>query len=805
MGYTPHVVVVGGGAVGTAIARDLALRGLEVTLLEAERLAAGRTGGASGVLHSGARFVESDSSIARRCRDENRTLFETARHCIEDTGGLLLAEDGESLADRQAACEEAGIATTLLSGDALADREESLPADLAGALRVPAAVIDPFRLTVDTARNAAEYGATIRTHARVSDVIVEDGTLAALEVTESPIPPVRPAESSPAETDEANGTADDGDGDAEDDAESGEEDAEADDGTSDGEGDDGEDEESDGGDIADDRDGDEDSDDGEAADGDGEGEDAEGEAADRDSKDERNGENEGSDDGKAGDEEDDGGRSGPHYHKQEITPVTSPRRDNPVTEKLERPDEPVTSGQVPGMTDADDERPEPAVETIDADYVVNAAGVDADRIVSLAGGSLSLSVRESRSVVTDGRSVDSVICRLDAEGPFSGLVPHGQRTLLAGGDRGGSDAGVADAVDETVADVGAILPATADPQALRSFARAHYQVAGRDRPAAHGHSFITIDHAKQDCWGMTTVLGGSLTTHRYVAETVADTVCSKFGISRECQTAELPLADSATDRLPGETEDSVDPVAKFGLSQAIYERIYARLGSQTNAVLSSDTTNPVLCECESVTRAEVHHALADETAAENDLDAVRIRTKATMGTCQGGQCAHRLATVLHPNEDPEVVEDALSTLLAGRWRGQRSATWGEQLRSVARTYRLHAATLDRKFRTSGQVHGDVYDPGRIDAHDLTGHTDRKPVDGDGMGLGPSVTLPGDASHRRNTSQRLAGGDTGDEGPESRAVDWCRLPCEGVHVRDSLTVGGRSRPEPATTAGGDVDG
>ena len=34
MGYTPHVLVIGGGVIGTGIARDLAIRGLDVTLTE---------------------------------------------------------------------------------------------------------------------------------------------------------------------------------------------------------------------------------------------------------------------------------------------------------------------------------------------------------------------------------------------------------------------------------------------------------------------------------------------------------------------------------------------------------------------------------------------------------------------------------------------------------------------------------------------------------------------------------------------------------------------------------------------------
>ena len=104
--------------------------------------------------------------------------------------------------------------------------------------------------------------------------------------------------------------------------------------------------------------------------------------------------------------------------------------------------------------------------------------------------------------------------------------------------------------------------------------------------------------------------------------------------------------------------------------------------------------NPVVCACESVNRAAIQDAL-DEASVEGDLDAVRARTHAGMGECGGGRCAHRLAAELHPAAVPETVENALDAFLRSRWQGQRHAAWGEQLAEMARTYRLHAGTLQR--------------------------------------------------------------------------------------------------------------
>jgi len=48
------VVVVGGGGTGAALAHDLVLRGLEVTLVERGEVTSGTTGRHHGLLHSGA-------------------------------------------------------------------------------------------------------------------------------------------------------------------------------------------------------------------------------------------------------------------------------------------------------------------------------------------------------------------------------------------------------------------------------------------------------------------------------------------------------------------------------------------------------------------------------------------------------------------------------------------------------------------------------------------------------------------------------------------------------------------------------
>ena len=115
MAESGTVLVVGGGATGTGVARDLALRGVDVTLVEQGGLASGTSGWSHGVLHSDARYAESDRVSASECIAENRTLRSVAGECVRETGGLFvqMAGDDDYFERRREACTAAGIETEL--------------------------------------------------------------------------------------------------------------------------------------------------------------------------------------------------------------------------------------------------------------------------------------------------------------------------------------------------------------------------------------------------------------------------------------------------------------------------------------------------------------------------------------------------------------------------------------------------------------------------------------------------------------------------------------------------------------------
>jgi glycerol-3-phosphate dehydrogenase len=136
----PHVAIVGGGGTGAALAHDLALRGVRVTLLERGELTSGTTGRHHGLLHSGARYAVADAESAVECIQENRILRRIAPGSFEENGGLFAAisdEDMDYLPGFLAACAACGIPTSELTATEALRIEPGLTPAVKAAVLVP--------------------------------------------------------------------------------------------------------------------------------------------------------------------------------------------------------------------------------------------------------------------------------------------------------------------------------------------------------------------------------------------------------------------------------------------------------------------------------------------------------------------------------------------------------------------------------------------------------------------------------------------------------------------------------------------
>ena len=180
MNIRTEVLIIGGGATGAGIARDLSLRGIPCLLIERGDFLSGASGRNHGLLHSGGRYAVSDPEAARECIAENRIHKRIAPHCIEPTDGLFvsLPEDGLQFRDRfLKACEETEIPTTLLSRDEALALEPDLNPDLLSAIRVPDGAIDPFTLVMGNIRDAGKRGAKFLTHTEIDSLTLDKGVV----------------------------------------------------------------------------------------------------------------------------------------------------------------------------------------------------------------------------------------------------------------------------------------------------------------------------------------------------------------------------------------------------------------------------------------------------------------------------------------------------------------------------------------------------------------------------------------------------------------------------------------------------
>lgn len=174
------VVIIGGGATGTGIMRDCALRGIDCILIEKDDIASGTTGRNHGLLHSGARYAVTDHESAKECIQENLILKHIAKHCVEATEGLFITLPEDDIAFQDTfitACQSAGIATKRLTAKEALRLEPNVNPALIGAVQVPDGTLDPFRLCAANVLDAKEHGAQILNRTVVTGLIRQGDTV----------------------------------------------------------------------------------------------------------------------------------------------------------------------------------------------------------------------------------------------------------------------------------------------------------------------------------------------------------------------------------------------------------------------------------------------------------------------------------------------------------------------------------------------------------------------------------------------------------------------------------------------------
>jgi glycerol-3-phosphate dehydrogenase len=186
------VIVLGGGVNGTGTARDLALRGLSVLLLEKADLACGASGANSGMIHGGIRYMLADRHVTERaCRDSGY-IQRIAPHLLFRIPFLMpftSRDEAATLVERATwyATEvyvgtydlyqplKHGKPSTRLSAEELYQLEPALRPGLQGAVTFDEWGIDSQRLCVLNALSARQHGCELRTWTEARDLLLEGG------------------------------------------------------------------------------------------------------------------------------------------------------------------------------------------------------------------------------------------------------------------------------------------------------------------------------------------------------------------------------------------------------------------------------------------------------------------------------------------------------------------------------------------------------------------------------------------------------------------------------------------------------
>jgi glycerol-3-phosphate dehydrogenase len=180
------VIIIGGGINGAGIARDAAMRGLKVLLIEKGELGCATTSASTRLIHGGLRYLEHfEFGLVRESLREREILLKIAPHLVKALGitipiykqskrGRLTIRAGMMLYDLLSPGKSLPSHQMLSRAETL-ERWPGLNPEglIESALYYDAQVEFPERLVVENVRSAREFGAEVLTRTLVTRLAVE--------------------------------------------------------------------------------------------------------------------------------------------------------------------------------------------------------------------------------------------------------------------------------------------------------------------------------------------------------------------------------------------------------------------------------------------------------------------------------------------------------------------------------------------------------------------------------------------------------------------------------------------------------
>ena len=164
-------LIIGGGITGAGVARDAAMRGMKVALVEANDFAFGTSSRSSKLVHGGIRYLENyEFHLVFEALSERAKLFQIAPHLVHPLRfmiplftnsrvGPVLAGLGMILYDVLALFQTPAMHEKLTKIETLSRMPIVRGSDLVGSFVYSDGYMDDDRLVHETLRSANEHGA----------------------------------------------------------------------------------------------------------------------------------------------------------------------------------------------------------------------------------------------------------------------------------------------------------------------------------------------------------------------------------------------------------------------------------------------------------------------------------------------------------------------------------------------------------------------------------------------------------------------------------------------------------------------
>ena len=191
------LIIIGAGINGAGIARDAAMRGLKVLLLDKGDIGGGTSAWSTRLIHGGLRYLEhGELGLVRESLRERETLLTIAPHLVKPIPivvpiyeqarrGLLKIRFGMFVYDLLSFFKSVPGHRMLLPQEVVKRFPALESKGLKGAaIYYDAQVTFPERLVVENVLSATEYGARVLTYAKVTEMLISDECVAGVVFTD---------------------------------------------------------------------------------------------------------------------------------------------------------------------------------------------------------------------------------------------------------------------------------------------------------------------------------------------------------------------------------------------------------------------------------------------------------------------------------------------------------------------------------------------------------------------------------------------------------------------------------------------